>query len=168
MTIRSVNQYTIEEANRVAVSGEFDGSETLYRSGDDWGETVVGTMEQWENEIPEDEEAAKSTGFYDWFRDLDTDEDWADYRDGLLEQLVEIELVQDVEAAVEKFIEQARAGEAPQISSGVYLMTGADLNASRDEDEVADDLIDDQLYIHTNDGVIEAVDNDDIAEIIKK
>ena len=95
MTIRSVNQFTIEEANRAAISGKVDGSETLYRSGDDWGETVVGTMEQWENEIPEDEEAAKSTGFYDWFRDLDTDEDWADYRDGLLDQLVEIEIVQD-------------------------------------------------------------------------
>ena len=75
---------------------------------------------------------------------------------------------QEITATVNRLIEQARAGEAPQISSGVYLMTGADLNASRDEDDVTEDLIDDQLYIHTNDGVIEAVDNDDIAEIIKK
>lgn len=95
MTISSVNQFTIEEANLVIIDGQVNGSETLYRSGDNWGETVVGTMDQWEKEIPEDEEAAKATGFYDWFRDLDTDDDWTDYRDVLLGQLVEIEIVKN-------------------------------------------------------------------------
>lgn len=66
---------------------------------------------------------------------------------------------------VDTLIEQALSGEAPQISSGVYLMTGADLNASRDEDDTTDDLIDDHLYIHTNDGHIQAVDRDDISRM---
>lgn len=68
---------------------------------------------------------------------------------------------------IETLIEQARAGEAPQISSGVYLMTGADLIASIDPDDDKEHNLDEnQLYIHTNDGHIQAVDSDDISRMM--
>lgn len=62
----------------------------------------------------------------------------------------------------ENFIAQARAGDSPEISDGVWLCLGSDLNASRDLDDESPLLIPDQLYIHTNDGYLAPVDAEDI------
>ena len=74
----------------------------------------------------------------------------------------------EAETKAEEFIAQAKAGDSPKISSGVWLCLGSDLNSNRVQDDESPLLIPDQLYIHTNDGVLYAADAEDVLAIIKK
>ena len=73
----------------------------------------------------------------------------------------------EAQTKAEEFISQARSGDSPEISSGVWLCLGSDLNAIRDLDDESPLLIPDQLYIHTNDGVLYAADIEDVLNTIK-
>ena len=92
------NQLTRNEAISMALN-EFDENQTHYLSGDNWGEPTIGTFAEWENEIPDDETIAKSTGWYDWYVSDERYDDmtWDEYRDELLDQLTEIEIIDDTD-----------------------------------------------------------------------
>jgi hypothetical protein len=70
-----------------------DINDMLLMSGDSWGDVYLATREQWEDEIPEDEDEAKSTGYYDWYlNDADKWDSWDEYRDNIFTYLRSIEL----------------------------------------------------------------------------
>ena len=57
------------------IKSQFDAHGiNLYCSPDNWGETYILTLCEWEEEIPIDEKNAKKTIWYDWFKDEDTDQ----------------------------------------------------------------------------------------------
>ena len=57
------------------VKSQFDAHGiNLYCSPDNWGETYILTLNEWEKEIPIDEKNAEKTIWYDWFKDEDTDQ----------------------------------------------------------------------------------------------
>jgi hypothetical protein len=75
------------------VLGE-ESKEQLYEGPDSWGDMPAMTLESWKNEIPENEQEAKATHWYDWYRDdayraedMGEDLSWSDYRDGLIDDL---------------------------------------------------------------------------------
>lgn len=73
-----------------------------------------------------------------------------------------------IQAQAQAFIDAARAGEVPEISSGCWLMLGQDLLDQCDPEEEHDDLISEQLYTHCNDGSLEAVNLEDVIRIISE
>ena len=76
---------------------ELSVGDTVYKSGENWGETDIASMDEWENGIPEDETAAKMTGFYDWYRDQEDYESWDEYRKYLLGQLIAVDVIDEIE-----------------------------------------------------------------------
>lgn len=94
--MRYSNQFTIEEAKKIALNPEnITDDATLYMQGENWGsEDNVGTMEDWEESIPETDDEARATGWYDWFVSDENYDDWNDYRDLLISQLRPVEIVE--------------------------------------------------------------------------
>jgi len=71
----------------------------LFASGENWGDLGVGTMDDWEEEIPLTEDNAKKTGWYDWYvsdeRYFTGDDsfNWRAYRNELFSQLRSVEIL---------------------------------------------------------------------------
>ena len=103
-----------------------------------------------------------------WFLDPDEyTDDFNDYVEDEGSGILTLKTDDFYESQAEEFISQARSGDSPEISSGVWLCLGSDLNAIRDQDDESPLLIPDQLYIHTNDGVLYAADIEDVLNTIK-
>lgn len=86
------NEFTLTEAKSIAMNpASIDGTESIFMQGVNWGDDCIGTYHEWVNVIPENEEKAKATGFYDWYvsdtRYFEDDFNWFEYRNELLNQL---------------------------------------------------------------------------------
>jgi len=95
-----LDQFTKREAQSYSLNDkELDFSDVLYMQGEHWGgETTIGNFNSWENEIPQDENEAGQTGWYDFYCNTDYRDEctWEEYRDVLLDQLREVEIVPEL------------------------------------------------------------------------
>ncbi len=85
-----MNTMTLDEARKRTIGNpnEITVGEEMYLEGENWGQNdEVGTMVDWLNEIPGDEDAARGMGWHDWFQGDDNYDSWDDYRELLLSQL---------------------------------------------------------------------------------
>ncbi len=94
------NQFTEVEANKICVGSSLNFDTTLYMQGENWGdEDEIGSFDDWDYVIPEKEDEARMTGYYDWYMDSDQEKDgggvveWDEYREKLMKQLRQIEII---------------------------------------------------------------------------
>ena len=106
----SYKHFTEEDALAIASDAAAakinSGDDGVFVSGENWGDQAISTFAEWCSAIPVDEEDAKYTGFYDWFLDQRGTEGeietWEEYRDVLLQELTEIEIVEPEEIGPEE------------------------------------------------------------------
>jgi hypothetical protein len=105
-------EYTRGELEKIKLTDNTPINEDLLlSSGENWGEPNVGTIENWEREIPENENDAAATGWWDWYicaknHNQDMAEEmgesagnvpeitWPEYRQELLSQLHPVKIIE--------------------------------------------------------------------------
>jgi hypothetical protein len=91
------NQATVKMMNENRIGRKLKMADTVYMSGENHGETSYGLYDEWECVVPENENDAKKTGYYDWYisdeRSVDGAMSWSEYRDEILSELILVEIL---------------------------------------------------------------------------
>lgn len=83
----------------------------------------------------------------------------------------------NLEQKATELMQKAKNGESPEVSNGCWLAMGSELIAMQEEhnrnvdepEQMQNDEFDPEgFYVHTNDGVVECVDKDDIVEMLSR